>query len=399
MKHVLTFLLFIAAWVGLMAQTVDKQILLKQVIERMDSIHNACYYQHAKSWMPGDTLAQSYHHFTREYILPQDTTIGAAFIETEVTDTTIVTTAYDGTSLAYFSTADREVSLNDFSTWKLPFRPVSLPFMSYCLSILKYVLQEEQSVQSALTEEAETWHLKLVIEQEGQVEFFGKAYIMPSDPVFYKDPLSIYDLWIDKQTLLPTKVRRVMSHQTTENTYTVLKLNPYPANKTINIQNLIPVGYEIRRPGDKASAATPAQMLVGKQAPDWTLSDAKGRSVKLADLKDSVVVISFTGIGCGPCHASIPFLNSMHGINCQVVAIESWGHKPHSLQVYIQKNGITYPLLTGNDDVLNAYLGNSRGVPLFFVIDANHIIQQVFNGFDPKRSPETIKKAIEKARK
>lgn len=87
--------------------------------------------------------------------LPQDTTIGAAFIETEVTDTTMVTTAYDGTSLAYFSTADREVSLNDFSTWKLPFRPVSPPFMSYCLSILKYVLQEEQSVQSALTEEAE----------------------------------------------------------------------------------------------------------------------------------------------------------------------------------------------------------------------------------------------------
>lgn len=397
MKHVLTFLLFIAAWVGLMAQTVDKQILLKQVIERMDSIHNVCYYQHAKSWMPGDTLAQSYHHFTREYILPQDTTIGAAFIKTEMPDTTIVTTAYDGSCLASFSTADREVRLNDFSTWKLPFRPVSPPFMSYCRSILKYVLQEEQGVQSILIEEAETWHLKLVIEQEGQVEFFGKAYIMPSDPVFYKDPLSLYDLWIDKQTLLPTKVRREMSHNITERTYTELKQNPYPTNKTINIQNLIPVGYEIRRPGDKASAATPGQMLVGKQAPDWTLSDAEGRNVKLADLKDSVVVISFTGIGCGPCHASIPFLNSMHGINCQVVAIESWEHKTHSLQVYKQKNGITYPLLLGNDDVLNSYLGNSRGVPLFFVIDANHIIQQVFNGFDSKRSPDIIKQAIEKA--
>ena len=44
-----------------------------------------------------------------------------------------------------------------------------------------------------------------------------------------------------------------MSHEITENTYAMLKLNPYPGNKTVHIQDLIPVAYEIRRHGDKTS--------------------------------------------------------------------------------------------------------------------------------------------------
>ena len=65
MKHVLTFLLSLVAWGGLMAQSVDKQ------------------------------------------------------------------TAYDSTQHASFSTVNREVRLNDFSTWELPFHLVSPPFMNY----------------------------------------------------------------------------------------------------------------------------------------------------------------------------------------------------------------------------------------------------------------------------
>lgn len=44
-----------------------------------------------------------------------------------------------------------------------------------------------------------------------------------------------------------------MSHEITENTYAMLKLNSYPGNKAVHIQDLISVAYEIRRHGDKTS--------------------------------------------------------------------------------------------------------------------------------------------------
>ena len=47
-----------------------------------------------------------------------------------------------------------------------------------------------------------------------------------------------------------------MSHEITENTYAMLKLNSYPGNKAVHIQDLISVAYEIRRHGDKTSIKT-----------------------------------------------------------------------------------------------------------------------------------------------
>ncbi|MEZ5010123.1 MAG: hypothetical protein R2744_00045 [Bacteroidales bacterium] len=53
--------------------------------------------------------------------------------------------------------------------------------------------------------------MRLTIHEEEQVEFFGKAY-MPPSPYTYGDNPSVYELWIDKETDLPYKIRREMSH-------------------------------------------------------------------------------------------------------------------------------------------------------------------------------------------
>ena len=51
-----------------------------------------------------------------------------------------------------------------------------------------------------------------------------------------------------------------------------------------------------------------AANLTGKKAPEWTLNDIKERPVSLSDLKSKVILVNITGIGCGACQASIPFL-------------------------------------------------------------------------------------------
>jgi len=48
--------------------------------------------------------------------------------------------------------------------------------------------------------------------------------------------------------------------------------------------------------------------IVGMQAPDFSLKDAKGRTYKLSDYKGKVVIVDFVGSWCPPCLAQMPYL-------------------------------------------------------------------------------------------
>ena len=110
------------------------------------------------------------------------------------------------------------------------------------------------------------------------------------------------------------------------------------------------------------------------------------------------MVLAFTGIGCGPCLAAVPVLESLPDRfapgDCEVVSIECWGHRAHSLRVYAERNGITHPFLMGTEDVVNDYLGGRRGVPVFFVLDGQRVVRHVFMGFNPEEGGESIYSAV-----
>ncbi|MBR5841718.1 MAG: TlpA family protein disulfide reductase, partial [Bacteroidaceae bacterium] len=64
-----------------------------------------------------------------------------------------------------------------------------------------------------------------------------------------------------------------------------------------------------------------------------------------------------------------------------VVSIESWGKSAQSLRDYAAHHKITYPMLLGEDSVLNDYVGTYRGVPVFFYLDESHIVRKVDRGY------------------
>ena len=93
--------------------------------------------------------------------------------------------------------AVKEIKIDNFTTRPLPFRPLTPPFFNYCKNIVRYTLETEDSIVTTLEDCGDYFHFKLVINEDTQVEFFGKAYHMPPPP-FYVEPTSIYELWIHK---------------------------------------------------------------------------------------------------------------------------------------------------------------------------------------------------------
>lgn len=375
----------------------NEQDYLRKVLANLEKIETASYYLTGAPYQHGDTTALfTNSSFTIEYNNPADTTIGASFINFNSTDTTELESCYDGTLLATAFHEHKGIMIDDFSTRDLEFRLVAPPFFNYARSIIRYVLTTTDSIDTEFRDEGDHYYFKMIINEDKQVEFFGKPYYMPDGPYNFGNPTSIYELWISKKDDLPYKRRREMSHSISVSSCTNVKINELPMAE-INVFDYFPADYEVRKRQRKGSERS-AQTITGQQAPGWTLIDLNEKSVSLVDLKSKVLLINFTGIGCGPCQASIPFLKSLKSKysadDVELVAIESWVRRPQSLKAYTNKNGLNYRMLGATDQVLKDYK-TEGAAPVFFILDDKRVIRKVINGYGKESTDREIVKAIE----
>ncbi len=389
----ISLLLFSIMMVGCKNNT-NQNDYLRKVLKNLEKIESATYRCTMELWQPGDTVAKStYCKFFKEYDNPTDSTIGASFIWFDCADTTKFESCYDGNIKAIADHDIKEIATNDFSSWSQPFRPVSPPFFNYAKNIVKYVLNTTDSIDTKLEDSGDHYYFKLVIHEDRQVEFFGKAYHMSKNS---NDPTSIYELWISKSNDLPYKVRREMSHNISVATCSDVKISEQRIND-FNAYAYFPQDYEIRKYGE-ASKTKPKFDLTGQKAPDWTSNDKNGQAVSLSDFKSKVLLINFTGIGCGVCQFSIPFLKSLKDTfkneDFDLVAIEAWGGKTQSLQNYANKNNLNYNLLCVNDDIIKNYQIGGASMPIFFILDEQRMIRKVIDGYNEKTKSKEIMDTI-----
>ena len=120
--------------------------------------------------------------------------------------------------------------------------------------------------------------------------------------------------------------------------------------------------------------------------------------VSLSDLKGKVLLIQFTGVGCGPCHHSIPFLKKLteeyKAKDFEFVSIETWSNNIEGLKRYQQRNGLNFKFLKSTDDITKTY--GITSVPTFLVIDENRIIRKIIKGYSKEVTDNEIKKSIDK---
>ena len=133
---------------------------------------------------------------------------------------------------------------------------------------------------------------------------------------------------------------------------------------------------------------TPARLR--KAAPDFTLSDSKGASVRLSDYKGRVVLLDFWATWCHGCNIEIPWYMEFQqkykdkGLAVIGVAMDDDGWK--SVRPFSDEKKINYMIVVENEGLAKEYGVNA--LPVTLLIDRNGKIAESHAGMVDKKSFE-----------
>jgi peroxiredoxin len=109
-----------------------------------------------------------------------------------------------------------------------------------------------------------------------------------------------------------------------------------------------------------------------KLAPDFTLKDANGASVKLSDYRGKVVLLNFWATWCGPCTVEIPwfveFEQQYKSQGLEVVGVSMDEDGWTAIKPFVAEHKMNYRVLLGTDSVSQLY-GGVESLPTSFIID------------------------------
>ncbi|KKM11481.1 hypothetical protein SY88_08465 [Clostridiales bacterium PH28_bin88] len=149
----------------------------------------------------------------------------------------------------------------------------------------------------------------------------------------------------------------------------------------------------------KPAATRPeeARPLVGYPAPDFTLTDLEGKTVRLSDLRGQPVYLNFWATWCPPCREEMPDIQQVYtekGQQVRFLAINLTGTEKtvQGVREFLSAGGYTFPVLLDKDNAVSEQY-QVRAIPTSIFIDAAGVIRYRYAG---AMSKEMLEAALEK---
>ncbi len=374
----------------------DKHDYLQKVLDNVSQIKTATYITTSSAYLPHDTIpVYINNHSYKEFVNPSDSFVGASYVRFRNEDPTRMDFAYDGKMRALINEDQKRLVIDSFKIKIIPgpYRPVEAPFFTRARTILNYILTTKDSLLIETNDFKDSIQYNFTI-YDTVVEFIGNRvkYFSPLNNS-NKGEVSRYEMWINKSDDLPYRIIRNMPNGKSIVVCSNVELNTLNS-KNFNAADYFQSDYTVS--AYRIGKNPQKNELVGKVAPEWMLKDGDNNFVALKDLKSKILLIKFTGIGCGPCHASIPFLKELvsefKNKDFELVSLETWSSNISALKRYGNKNELNYKFLLSTKDITKSY--QVQSVPLFLLLDENRVIKRVFDGYGKGTTDKQIREAI-----
>jgi peroxiredoxin len=130
-----------------------------------------------------------------------------------------------------------------------------------------------------------------------------------------------------------------------------------------------------------------------KGAPDFTLKDGDGKTVKLSDYRGKVVLLDFWATWCGPCKMEIPwfveFQQAKRSQGFEVLGVSMDEDGWNAVRPFVKEMKMNYRVLLGDDRTADSY-GGLEALPTTYLIDRDGRIAATHVGLADKKDFEDV---------
>jgi thiol-disulfide isomerase/thioredoxin len=366
---------------------------LQQVLENLNEIRSATYFRYQSATAPYDTVAlPSYNVLIKEYDNPSDRFVGASIAQFLPNDTSKMIYFYDGKARSYLNWENKTIPIDSFQNNRYPFRTVYPPFITEIKSLIKHTIETQDSTGLDCKDFGDSVLIRISFFNK-YIEVVGNHIVYTKPPDLIGDKWSKYDIWINNRNGLPYRLQKIFPDKRWLEVCKMININK-TKSEALDVAKYFPADFTILYQGNKMTGKID---LLGKVAENWILKDVDNHEFSLSDLKSRILMFHFTGIGCGPCHLSVPFLKEItieyEKLQFELVAIETWNANIPVIKKYIETNGISYKYLIATEDIKQNY--NISSVPVFIILDETRAIRNIIKGYEKGSTDKEIRNAID----